>query len=159
MPLVYAIVGTNTHLPVSGFPFPSTEIVSSTRIASIIAPHAHRRTRRRSGRNRPNQQCSPSTATFLERCFTHHEQFTAEPDNRRRFSTKPRFAAKEAAMKALGTGWLTASPGPTSVFRTPPAPDSRHRPPTIACARHPPLALHSHRQRRHGLLSPRRLTG
>ncbi len=42
---------------------------------------------------------------FVERCFTQGEQEAAKPEVRRRCEHfAARFAAKEAAMKALGTG-------------------------------------------------------
>ncbi len=47
-----------------------------------------------------------SGARFLERCFTPAERAYADADSRRRFEKlAARFAAKEAAFKALGTGW------------------------------------------------------
>lgn len=43
---------------------------------------------------------------FLERCFTEGERAYADRSAKRRFEhLAARFAAKEAAMKALGTGW------------------------------------------------------
>ncbi|MFT5422416.1 MAG: holo-[acyl-carrier protein] synthase [Phycisphaerales bacterium] len=43
---------------------------------------------------------------FLDRCFTPGEQAYADKSVKRRFEhLAARFAAKEAAMKALGTGW------------------------------------------------------
>ena len=45
-------------------------------------------------------------ARFRERVFTAHEQTYCEARRRGRFASyAARFAAKEAAMKALGTGW------------------------------------------------------
>lgn len=43
---------------------------------------------------------------FLDRCFTIGEQAYAAKSTKRRFEhLAARFAAKEAGMKALGTGW------------------------------------------------------
>ncbi len=43
---------------------------------------------------------------FLERCFTPGERAYCDTQARRRFEClAARFAAKEAALKALGTGW------------------------------------------------------
>lgn len=43
---------------------------------------------------------------FLDRCFTEGERAYADKSVKRRFEhLAARFAAKEAAMKALGTGW------------------------------------------------------
>jgi holo-[acyl-carrier protein] synthase len=42
---------------------------------------------------------------FLERCFTERERAYAEGSKRRIEHLAARFAAKEAVMKALGTGW------------------------------------------------------
>lgn len=42
---------------------------------------------------------------FLERCFTKSEQDDAGDGPRRAERLAARFAAKEAALKALGTGW------------------------------------------------------
>jgi holo-[acyl-carrier protein] synthase len=42
---------------------------------------------------------------FLNRCFTHAEQGYALAAKRRDEHLAGRFAAKEAALKALGTGW------------------------------------------------------
>lgn len=48
----------------------------------------------------------PSGARFRARVFTAAEQVYCEARNRGRFASyAARFAAKEAAMKALGTGW------------------------------------------------------
>ncbi|MBX3385053.1 MAG: holo-ACP synthase [Phycisphaeraceae bacterium] len=76
------------------------DLVETARIEQMLAEHGDR---------------------FLERCFTHHERTTAEPDNRRRFEhLAARFAAKEAAMKALGTGLADGiSWTDVEVFRTP----------------------------------------
>lgn len=42
---------------------------------------------------------------FLDRCFTPAERAYAEGSKRRTEHLAARFAAKEAVMKALGTGW------------------------------------------------------
>ncbi|MFG0304709.1 MAG: holo-ACP synthase [Phycisphaerales bacterium JB040] len=43
---------------------------------------------------------------FLQRCFTHGERAYADTSSKRRAEhLAARFAAKEAALKALGTGW------------------------------------------------------
>lgn len=42
---------------------------------------------------------------FLERCFTEAERAYAQQSKRRTEHLAARFAAKEAVMKALGTGW------------------------------------------------------
>ncbi len=42
---------------------------------------------------------------FYDRCFTHTERAYAEGARRRDEHLAARFAAKEAALKALGTGW------------------------------------------------------
>ncbi len=42
---------------------------------------------------------------FLERCFTPEERAYAENRKRRDEHLAARFAAKEAVLKALGTGW------------------------------------------------------
>ena len=43
---------------------------------------------------------------FLDKCFTQGERAYAEANPKRRLEhLAARFAAKEAAMKALGTGW------------------------------------------------------
>lgn len=42
---------------------------------------------------------------FLERCFTPAERAYADQSKRRLEHLAARFAAKEAVMKALGTGW------------------------------------------------------
>lgn len=42
---------------------------------------------------------------FLERCFTQRERAYAGDRNRRDEHLAARFAAKEAVLKALGTGW------------------------------------------------------
>ena len=45
------------------------------------------------------------TDRFLERCFTPGERAYAESSRRRDEHLAVRFAAKEAVLKALGTGW------------------------------------------------------
>jgi len=53
--------------------------------------------------------------SFRDRVFTGHEISWCESRNRARYeSYAARFAAKEAVLKALGTGWRTASNGRTS---------------------------------------------
>jgi len=43
---------------------------------------------------------------FLDRCFTPAEQAYCERNHKRKFETMAgRFAAKEAVLKVLGTGW------------------------------------------------------
>ena len=42
---------------------------------------------------------------FLERCFTPGERAYAESSRRRDEHLAARFAAKEAVLKAIGTGW------------------------------------------------------
>jgi holo-[acyl-carrier protein] synthase len=44
---------------------------------------------------------------FLERCFTAGERAYADAKKRRAEHLAGRFAAKEAVLKALGTGWRT----------------------------------------------------
>lgn len=61
------------------------DVVEVERIASMLDEHGER---------------------FARRCFTEHERRYAEAAPRRRAERYAvRFAAKEAAMKALGTGW------------------------------------------------------
>ena len=50
---------------------------------------------------------------FIERIFTEREIAYAESKANRYERYAARFAAKEAGMKALGTGWNGASPGAT----------------------------------------------
>lgn len=59
------------------------DIVEVSRIAAMRAEHGDR---------------------FLERCFTAGEREYAEPNRRRDEHLAARFAAKEAVLKALGTG-------------------------------------------------------
>jgi holo-[acyl-carrier protein] synthase len=60
------------------------DIVEVPRIAAMIQEHGDR---------------------FLERCFTKGEREYAESRRRRPEHFAGRFAAKEAVLKALGTGW------------------------------------------------------
>jgi holo-[acyl-carrier protein] synthase len=61
------------------------DIVEIARIEKMLADHGER---------------------FLERCFTDTERAYADSGDKRRAERyAARFAAKEAAMKALGTGW------------------------------------------------------
>lgn len=60
------------------------DIVEVSRIADMLARHGDR---------------------FLERCFTPDEVRHSAGRRRRDEHLAVRFAAKEAAMKALGTGW------------------------------------------------------
>ncbi len=61
------------------------DIVEVARIAAMLEDHPDR---------------------FLERVFTHAERAYADANPRRRTEhLAARFAAKEAALKALGTGW------------------------------------------------------
>lgn len=46
-------------------------------------------------------------ADFARRCFTPQELASAEGSQRRTERLAARFAAKEAVLKALGTGWVT----------------------------------------------------
>ena len=58
---------------------------------------------------------APPGARFRDRVFTAAEQAYCEARKRGRFASyAARFAAKEAAMKALGSGWAKASAGATS---------------------------------------------
>lgn len=59
------------------------DLVEVARIARLIDEHGQR---------------------FLDRCFTPHEQRCAEGTKRRDEHLAARFAAKEAVLKALGTG-------------------------------------------------------
>lgn len=47
------------------------------------------------------------TADLARRCFTERELAYAGEDHRRTERLAARFAAKEAVLKALGTGWVT----------------------------------------------------
>lgn len=60
-----------------------TDLVSTSRIAQMLADHSDR---------------------FLERCFTPGEREYQQTGRRYHEHLAARFAAKEAAMKALGTG-------------------------------------------------------
>jgi holo-[acyl-carrier protein] synthase len=60
------------------------DIVETSRIADLLGEHPER---------------------FLERCFTPGEQEDSKSPKRRFEHLAARFAAKEAALKALGTGW------------------------------------------------------
>jgi holo-[acyl-carrier protein] synthase len=60
------------------------DIVETARIADLLGEHPER---------------------FLERCFTPGEQEDSKSPKRRFEHLAARFAAKEAALKALGTGW------------------------------------------------------
>lgn len=60
------------------------DLVEISRIAEMIQQHEDR---------------------FLERCFTAQERAYAQDRKRQDEHLAARFAAKEAALKALGTGW------------------------------------------------------
>lgn len=61
------------------------DIVETERVARLLDDHGER---------------------FLHRCFTEHEQAYAAANAKRRLEhLAGRFAAKEAILKALGTGW------------------------------------------------------
>jgi holo-[acyl-carrier protein] synthase len=61
------------------------DLVEIPRIADMLAAHGSR---------------------FLDRCFTSDEQaYAARNESRRAEHLAGRFAAKEAVLKALGTGW------------------------------------------------------
>lgn len=60
------------------------DIVDTARIAKLLGNHPER---------------------FLERCFTKGEQEDSKSTKRNHEHLAARFAAKEAALKALGTGW------------------------------------------------------
>jgi len=63
------------------------DIVETARIAAMVTEHGER---------------------FLDRCFTDSEQAYAAESKHRRFEhLAARFAAKEAVLKALGTGWTS----------------------------------------------------
>ena len=60
------------------------DIVETARIKQLLGEHPER---------------------FLERCFTPGEQADSKSSRRHLEHLAARFAAKEAALKALGTGW------------------------------------------------------
>jgi holo-[acyl-carrier protein] synthase len=60
------------------------DIVETSRIADLLGNHPER---------------------FLERCFTKIEQHDSVNKKRELEHLAARFAAKEAALKAIGTGW------------------------------------------------------
>lgn len=60
------------------------DIVETARIKQMLGEHPER---------------------FLERCFTPGEQADSKSSRRQLEHLAARFAAKEAALKALGTGW------------------------------------------------------
>ncbi len=60
------------------------DIVETSRISDLMGNHPER---------------------FLERCFTEIEQRDSDSSKRQLEHLGARFAAKEAALKALGTGW------------------------------------------------------
>lgn len=60
------------------------DIVETSRIADLMGNHPER---------------------FLERCFTEGEQRDSQSAKRQLEHLAARFAAKEAVLKALGTGW------------------------------------------------------
>lgn len=60
------------------------DIVETSRIADLLGNHPDR---------------------FLERCFTKGEQEDSKSNKRQLEHLAARFAAKEATLKALGTGW------------------------------------------------------
>ncbi len=60
------------------------DIVETSRIAELMGNHPER---------------------FLDRCFTKGEQEDSESNKRQIEHLAARFAAKEAVLKALGTGW------------------------------------------------------
>ena len=60
------------------------DIVDTARIARLLESHEQR---------------------FLDRCFTAHEQAAAADRRHRIEYLAGRFAAKEAILKAMGTGW------------------------------------------------------
>jgi len=68
-------------MPIIGL---GVDIVETSRIADLLGEYPER---------------------FLERCFTPGEQEDSKSPKRRSEHLAARFAAKEAALKALGTGW------------------------------------------------------
>lgn len=68
-------------MPIIGL---GVDIVETSRIADLLGNHPER---------------------FLERCFTPGEQEDSKSPKRQLEHLAARFAAKEAALKALGTGW------------------------------------------------------
>ncbi len=68
-------------MPIIGL---GVDIVETARIAELLGNHPER---------------------FLERCFTKGEQEDSKSAKRQLEHLAARFAAKEATLKALGTGW------------------------------------------------------
>ena len=68
-------------MPIIGL---GVDIVETARIAELLGNHPER---------------------FLERCFTKGEQEDSKSTKRQLEHLAARFAAKEATLKALGTGW------------------------------------------------------
>ena len=68
-------------MPIIGI---GVDIVETARIADLLGNHPER---------------------FLERCFTPGEQEDSKSSKRNLEHLAARFAAKEAVLKALGTGW------------------------------------------------------
>lgn len=68
-------------MPIIGL---GVDIVETSRIKSLMGDYPER---------------------FLERCFTESEQRDSQSSKRQLEHLAARFAAKEATLKALGTGW------------------------------------------------------